>query len=67
MVRQLAKSAGFIVDQRKRQVAVMGEVLQWAAPMNGETVDCPPVGMWFEVACLLEGWAPHPRTGGKWR
>ena len=26
--------------------------------MNGETVDCPPMDMWSEVACLLEDWAP---------
>ena len=26
--------------------------------MNGETVDRSPVGMWSEVACLLEDWAP---------
>ena len=26
--------------------------------MNEETVDCPPMGMWSEVACLLEDWAP---------
>ena len=36
----------------------MGGVLQQAAPVNGETVDCPPMGMWSEVACLLEDWAP---------
>ena len=36
----------------------MGGVLQWAAPVNGETVDCPPMGMWSEVACLQEDWAP---------
>ena len=36
----------------------MGGVLQRAAPVNGETVDCPPMGMWSEVACLLEDWAP---------
>ena len=36
----------------------MGGVLQWAAPVNGETLDHPPVGMWSEVACLLEDWAP---------
>ena len=27
-------------------------------PVNGETVDCPLMGMWSEVACLLEDWAP---------
>ena len=36
----------------------MGGVLQRVAPMNGKTVDHPPVGMWSEVACLLEDWAP---------
>ena len=36
----------------------MGGVLQQAAPVNGETVDHPSMGMWSEVACLLEGWAP---------
>ena len=36
----------------------MGGVLQQAAPVNGETVDHPLVGMWSEVACLLEDWAP---------
>ena len=36
----------------------MGGVLQWAAPVNGETVDCPLMGMWSEVACLLEDWSP---------
>ena len=36
----------------------MGGVLPWDAPVNGETVDRPPVGMWSEVACLLEDWAP---------
>ena len=36
----------------------MGGVLQRAAPVNGETVDCPPVGMWSDVACLLGEWAP---------
>ena len=36
----------------------MGGVLQQAAPVNGETVDHPPMGMWSEVACLLEDWAP---------
>ena len=33
-------------------------MLQWAALVNGETVDCPAMGMWSEVACLLEDWAP---------
>ena len=36
----------------------MRGVLQRAAPVNGETVDHPPMGMWSEVACLLEAWAP---------
>ena len=36
----------------------MGGVLQRAAPVNEETVDCPPMGMCSEVACLLEDWAP---------
>ena len=36
----------------------MGRVLQWGAPVNGETVDHPPMGMWSEVACLLEDWTP---------
>ena len=36
----------------------MGGVLQRAAPVNGEAVGCPPVGMWSEVASFLEGWAP---------
>ena len=36
----------------------MGGVLQRAAPVNGETVDRPPMGMWSEMACLLEDWAP---------
>ena len=36
----------------------MGDVPQRATPANGETVDCPPKGMWSEVACLLEDWAP---------
>ena len=35
----------------------MGGVLQQAAPVNGEIVDCPPVGMWSEVSYLLEDWA----------
>ena len=35
----------------------MGGVLQQTAPVNGKTVDHPPVGMWCEVACLLENWA----------
>ena len=35
----------------------MGGVLQQVDPMTGETVDHPPMGMWSEVACLLEGWA----------
>ena len=43
-----------MVDQEKRQAALMGGVLQRAAPVNGETVDHPPMGMWSEVACLLE-------------
>ena len=43
------KSAGFSVDQGKRQAVLMGGVLQQAAPVNGETVDHPPVGMWSEV------------------
>ena len=36
----------------------MGGVLQQAAPVNGETVDHSPMGMWPEVACLLEDWGP---------
>ena len=36
----------------------MGGVLPWAAPVNGEIGDRPPMGMWSEVACLLEDWAP---------
>ena len=36
----------------------MGGLLQRAAPVNGETVDHPPMGMWSEVACLLEDWVP---------
>ena len=58
MARQLAKSAGFTVDQGKRQAALMGGVLLPAAPVNGETADCPPMDMWSEVACLLEDGAP---------
>ena len=58
MTRQLAQSAGYTVDHDKRLAAFMREVLQWAAPVNRETVDCPPMGMWSEVACLLEDWAP---------
>lgn len=36
----------------------MGGVLQWAAPVNGDTVDHPQMGKWSEEACLLEDWAP---------
>ena len=36
----------------------MGGVVQQAAPENGETGDHPSMGMWSEVACLLEDWAP---------
>ena len=50
--------AGFIVDQGKEQAALMGGVLQWAAPVDGETLGCPQVDVWSEVACLLECRAP---------
>ena len=36
----------------------MGGVLQGAAPVNRETVDHLPMGIWSEVAYLLEDWAP---------
>ena len=34
----------------------MGGVLQRAAPVNGKTVDHPPMALWSEVVCLLEDW-----------
>lgn len=45
------------------QAALTGWVLQCAAPIDRETFECPPVGMWSGVACPLEDWGPPQDLG----
>ena len=50
--------AGFTVESKNRTGCPHGRSVSGAVPMDGQTLECPPVDVWSDVACLLEDYAP---------